>query len=132
MLNPVKPNPHLLTLVQYVLPEEIFQYFEIIKIDEQGKELHIYLDEINEVPSCYSQNKLLSKGFHEEALIKDFPIRNKACMLHVRRRRWFNEDTGDVVSREWDLTAKGTRYTQDFATFLKGLIGYLPDTKSFP
>jgi transposase len=128
----MKDNPHLLTLVQFVLPEEIFQYFEIIKIKEQGKELHIYLDEINEVPSCYSKNHILSKGFHDEAIIKDFPIRNKACMLHVRRRRWLNEDSGKVVNREWDLTAQGTRYTQDFATFLKGLIGYLPDTKSFP
>lgn len=125
-------NAHLLTLVQYVLPEEIFQYFEIIKIEEQGKELHIYLDEIPEIPESFSSFKLSSKGFHEEAIIKDFPIRNKACLLHVRRRRWLNEDTNKVVSREWDLTADGTRYTQDFATFLKGLIGYLPHTKSFP
>jgi transposase len=128
----MKSSPHLLTLVQYVLPEEIFQYFEIIKIEEQGKELHIYLDEINDIPSCYSANRMLSKGFHDEAIIKDFPIRNKACLLHVRRRRWLNEDTNKVVSRDWDLTAHGTRYTQDFATFLKGLIGYLPHTKSFP
>ena len=128
----MKASPHLLTLVQYVLPEEIFQYFEIIKIEEQGKELHIYLDEINAIPDVFSSFKLSSKGFHEEAIIKDFPIRNKACLLHVRRRRWLNEDTNKVVSREWDLTAEGTRYTQDFATFLKGLIGYLPHTKSFP
>ena len=128
----MQSNAHLLTLVQYVLPEEIFQYFEIIKIEEQGKELHIYLDEIPETPESFSSFKLSSKGFHEEAIIKDFPIRNKACLLHVRRRRWLNEETNKVVSREWDLTADGTRYTQDFATFLKGLIGYLPHTKSFP
>ena len=128
----MQSNAHLLTLVQYVLPEEIFQYFEIIKIEEQGKELHIYLDEIPEIPESFSSFKLSSKGFHEESVIKDFPIRNKACLLHVRRRRWLNEETNKVVSREWDLTADGTRYTQDFATFLKGLIGYLPHTKSFP
>ena len=128
----MKETPHLLTLVQYILPEEIFQYFEITKIEEQCKELHIYLDESLVVPSGYSSYKLSSKGFHEEAIIKDYPIRNKACMLHVRRRRWLIEDTGKVVSREWNLTSEGTRYTQGFATFLKGLIGYLPDTQSFP
>ena len=128
----MKDNPHLLTLVQYILPEEIFQYFEIIKIEEQGKELHIYLDENPIVPVGYSSYKLTSKGFHSEAIIKDYPIRNKACMLHVRRRRWLIEETGKVISREWNLTAEGTRYTQGFATFLKGLIGYLPDTQSFP
>ena len=128
----MKENAHLLTLVKYILPEEIFEYFEITKIEEQGKELHIYLDENPVVPSGYSTYKLTSKGFHEEAIIKDYPIRNKACMLHVRRRRWLIQETGKVVSREWNLTAEGTRYTQGFATFLKGLIGYLPDTQSFP
>ena len=128
----MKENPHLLRLVQYILPEEIFEYFEITKIEEQGKELHIYLDETPDLPSGYSTYKLISKGFHDEAIIKDFPIRNKAALLHVRRRRWLVEETGKVVSREWNLTAEGTRYTQGFATFLKGLIGYLPDTQSFP
>ena len=128
----MKENPLLLTLVQYILPEDIFEYFEIIKIEEQGKELHIYLDENPVFPSGYSMYKLSSKGFHEEAIIKDYPIRNKAALLHVRRRRWLVEETGNVVSREWNLTAEGTRYTQGFATFLKGLIGYLPNTQSFP
>ena len=128
----MKENPHLVRLVQYILPEEIFEYFEITKIEEQGKELHIYLDENPALPSCYSTYKLSSKGFHDEAIIKDFPIRNKTTILNVRRRRWLVEETGKVVSREWNLTAEGTRYTQGFATFLKGLIGYLPDTKSFP
>jgi len=94
----MKDNPHLLTLVQYILPEEIFQYFEITKIEEQGKELHIYLDENPDKPDCYSAYNLLSKGFHEEAIIKDYPIRNKAALLHVRRRRWLIEETGKVVS----------------------------------
>ena len=128
----MKENPHLVRLVQYILPEEIFEYFEITKIEEQGKELHIYLDENPDLPSGYSAYKLTSKGFHDEAIIKDFPIRNKAALLHVRRRRWLVEETGKVVSREWNLTAEGTHYTQGFATFLKGLIGYLPHTKSFP
>ena len=128
----MKENPHLVRLVQYILPEEIFEYFEITKIEEQGKELHIYLDETPDLPSGYSTYKLISNGFHDVAIIKDFPIRNKAALLHVRRRRWLVEETGKVVSREWNLTAEGTRYTQGFATFLKGLIGYLPDTQSFP
>ncbi len=49
----MKENPHLLTLVKYILPEEIFEYFEITRIEEQGKELHIYLDENPDKPNCY-------------------------------------------------------------------------------
>jgi len=59
-------NPHLFTLVKYILPEKIFQYFEIIKIEEQDKELHIYLDENPVIPNGYSIYKLTSKGFHQK------------------------------------------------------------------
>ena len=119
----MRNNDQLLSLVKYILPEEIFNYFEIIKIEEQApKELHIYLDESAIIPDGYSTFTLSSKGFHLEALIKDFPIRNRAVTLHVRRRRWLIEETNAVVSRDWNLVAEGTRYTQGFATFLKGLI----------
>jgi len=50
-------------------------------------------------------------------------------MLHVRRRRWLVEELNKVISRDWDLVAEGTRYTQGFATFLKGIIGYLPNSE---
>lgn len=33
------------------------------------------------------------------------------------------QDTGKVVYRNWELVAKGTRITQDFAAFLKGISG---------
>lgn len=64
----MKENPHLLTLVQDVLTEEIFQYFEIIKIKEQVKEFHIYFDESPVVLPGYPIYQLSSKGFHEEAI----------------------------------------------------------------
>ena len=128
----MKNDVHLLSLVKYILPEEILNYFDIIKIEEKPpKELHIYLDESSIVPVGYSTFTLSSKGFHAEALIKDFPIRDRGVMLHVRRRRWLVEETNKVVSRDWNLVAEGTRYTQSFATFLKGLIGYVPDSKPF-
>ena len=47
--------------------------------------------------------------------------------LHVRRRRWLVESSGNTISRDWDTVAKGTRYTKDFATFLKGVFGQLPN-----
>ncbi|MHA7060311.1 ISAon1 family transposase N-terminal region protein [Aquimarina sp. M1] len=37
----------------------------------------------------------------------------------MTRRRWLNEATNKVVTRDWQLVAKGTRITSDFATFLK-------------
>jgi transposase len=121
-----------LGLLKYVLPDEIFQYFELVKIEPIGRELHLYLEELNEIPSGYHRSCLESKGFHNETVIKDFPIREKPSFLHVRRRRWLEKSTGKTVSRDWELVAEGTHYTQGFASFLKGIIGYLPDRHMFP
>lgn len=116
-------NNHYEELVKLFLPHEIFEYFEIINLQVSGDELHVYLDEHNNQPESFINNKLTSKGFHSEVVIQDFPLREKAVYLHIRRRRWLNEDTGKVVSRDWDSVAKGTRYTKSFANFLKAVLG---------
>jgi len=119
-------------LAKYVLPEEIFRYFDLVKIEQEGRELHLYLEELKEFPEGYTRSCLESKGFHNEAIIKDFPIREKPSFLHVRRRRWLDKSTGKTISRDWNSVAEGTHYTQGFASFLKGIIGYLPDRHVFP
>ena len=121
-----------LGLAKYVLPEELHLYFAIEKIEEEGRTLHFYLEELNEVPDGYDRSELESKGFHNETILKDFPIREKPLFLHVRRRRWLEKSTGKTVSRDWHLVAEGTHYTQGFAFFLKEFIGYLPDRHLFP
>jgi transposase len=121
-----------IVLLKYVLPEEIFRYFELREIEQKDRELHLYLEEQNEIPEGYKREDLESNGFHKETVIKDFPIREKPSLLHVRRRRWLEKSTGKTVSRDWNLVAEGTHYTQGFASFLKGLIGYLPDRHMFP
>jgi len=118
----------VIDLAKYILPEEIFKYFLLTKVEEVGNSLHFYLEEINILPEEYFGEAMESKGFHKECVIKDFPLRDKALYLHVRRRRWLKKSTGEVVSRDWDLLAEGTHYTQGFASFLKVLIGYLPTT----
>ncbi|MDR0206920.1 MAG: hypothetical protein LBI45_06655 [Bacteroidales bacterium] len=115
-------------LARYILPEEIFKYFVLVQVKESGNTLHFYLEELNVLPEEYLGTDMESKGFHKESVIKDFPLREKALYLHVCRRRWLDRGTGEVVSRNWNLVAEGTHYTQGFASFLKALIGYLPDS----
>ena len=123
-------NRMLLDLVRYVLPEEIVEYFSLSRIKEEekkdGKILHIYLDEENKIPEEYHDMELLPNGFYPESTIKDFPLRDKKVILHVRRRRWVDK-SGKSYFRHWDLTAEGTRYSKEFAFFLKEAFGYLPD-----
>jgi transposase len=67
---------------------------------------------------------IISHGFHKQITIQDFPLRGKTVFLHIKRRRWFNKTTNKVVQRDWDLVAKGTRMTVEFATFLKAISQY--------
>jgi hypothetical protein len=108
-------------LLKVVLPEAICDYFELTgyKKDSERERMDLFLQEINTIPSEYSNAKLTSKGFFDEVTIQDFPIRGHQVFLHVKRRRWLNEDSGKVVYRNWEVIAKGTRITNDFAAFLK-------------
>ena len=106
-------------LVKLLLPEIIVEYFELTYIQKGEEIVHLYLKEMNSIPKEYCSNKLSSKGFFDEIIVQDFPIRGHQVYLHITRRRWLNEDTGKVVFGDWNLVADGTRITQEFASFLK-------------
>ena len=106
-------------LLKLLLPEIIVDYFELTSYEKGEEILHLYLREINSIPKEYRQYKLSSKGFFNEITVQDFPIRGHQVYLHITRRRWLNEDTGQVIFRDWNLVADGTRVTQEFASFLK-------------
>ncbi len=114
-------------LLSYYLPERLLDYFDITQVNTSNNQYLIDIEEKNLPPEQYKKSKFQSKGFYEPIKVQDFPIRGKACYLRIKRRRWTNLDTGDIVSRDWELVAKVTRTTSDFATFLKG--GILLRTK---
>ncbi|WP_321298951.1 transposase [Marinifilum fragile] len=110
-------------LVRLFLPEGLLDYFNITNIILDGEAVNVHLEESNLPPSEYAQDKLESKGFIPAITVQDFPLRDKALLLHLKRRRWMNHSTGNIVSRDWQLVASGTRLTKGFASFLKGAFG---------
>ena len=123
------------TLVRYMLPEGILDYFEITKIDEEVTNekdetgtviriLHIYLDEHDLREKVWHDKK--PNGFTEPRLFNDFPQREHKVLLHVRRRRWLDENGHNVVLETLPLVAEGTCYSVEFADFLKKMVGHLP------
>ena len=44
--------------------------------------------------------------------------------LHVKRRRWTDKGSGEIIQRDWNLVAQGTRMTTEFAAFLKEISRY--------
>jgi transposase len=111
-------------LLDLIIPEGVSEYFKLTGHKKEDDAIHVYLEEINSIPEEYKTNKLQSKGFFDEIILQDFPIRGKEVYLHVKRRRWLNLDTNKVVFRNWELVAKGTRITSDFAAFLKAISRY--------
>jgi Mg2+ and Co2+ transporter CorA len=112
-----------LKLIELILPEGILEYFEVMRVEKEKDSYIIHLEEKNIPPAQYKEEKLVSKGFYESVTIQDFPLRGKACFLKVKRRRW-EKSNGETVSKDWDLVAKGTRMTNEFASFLKAIHRY--------
>lgn len=112
------------TLLDFVLPQGVKHYFELITHKSDEENLHLYLEEQNIIPEEYKSDKLESKGFYNEVTLQDFPLRGRNVYLHIKRRRWLNHTTGNVVCRDWTLVAQGTRITKDFAAFLKEIGRY--------
>ena len=106
-------------LVKLLLPEILVDYFKLTKHEVKNKELHFYFTELNTIPEEFKTLKLSSKGFFPEATVQDFPIRGKNVYLHIIRRRWIDDTSKKLVVRDWQLVAKGTRITSEFAAFLK-------------
>lgn len=104
-------------LASLILPMEILPYFEVAHIVKQEERIDLYLDERNHPPK--HPNTYLSKGFTDERIIQDFPLRGRAVFLHVRKRKWQERETGHIVTNSYDLTHQGTHLTYEFASFLK-------------
>ena len=112
-------------MVGLMLPSSMLDYFEIVKIEQSNALIEISLDEI-----CYeayiNDKTIESKGFMPATTITDFPIRDHKLLLHIRRRRWINLKDNVSFCRPISLIAEGTRYSKEFATFLKGTYGEFP------
>lgn len=108
-------------LARYLLPEGILDYFVVVGHKSSEDKVHFYLEEKNVLPKTYQSEKAQSKGFLPEITVEDFPLRGKSVLLHIKRRRWTLIKTGEIIKRDWNLIAKGTRITTEFASFLKGI-----------
>lgn len=112
-------------ILKSLLPEYLVEYFNIIKVYERPDEtLHIEFEEKNVIPEEFSSRQYVSKGFLPSITVEDFPLRGKAAKLHIKRRRWMDKGSGVILKRDWNLVAKGTRMTTEFATFLKEISRY--------
>ena len=115
----------LLLLAKVVLPLEVLDHFAIVEIESTETEIHIHLDELMK-EELQSDLHFESKGFIAPVTITDFPIRDHKVLLILRRRRWLDIRTGKSFILPLNIAAEGTRYSKEFATFLKETYGNIP------
>ena len=117
-------------LASLVLPKEILERFAIVKIETDERDIDamsmtIHLDE--RTNTAYQESELYeSLGFMNAVSVTDFPIRDHKVVLKLRRRRWKNKQTGESFVEQISVTEKGTRYSKEFAAFLKETYGDIP------
>jgi hypothetical protein len=106
-------------LLRTFLPDWLFDYFEVAKLEQDSESLHVHLDENRVIPEDYAGRTLISHGFTDSVTVQDFPIKGKAVYLHLRRRKWLDVNTNEILSRKFDIVHQGTRLTKEFVSFLK-------------
>lgn len=111
-------------LLKLFLPEMLVAHFDLVRHTHENEELHLHFEERKIVPKEESERILIAHGFHKELTIQDFPLRGNTVYLHIKRRRWLDKKTKQIVQRDWNLVAQGTRMTEQFAAFLKEISRY--------
>ena len=76
--------------------------------------------------SMSSDSNFEAKGFMPYTSITDFPIRDHKVILKIRRRRWIDKRNGNSFVLPISVAAEGSRYSKEFADFLKETYGHVP------
>ena len=115
----------LISLAQIVLPSEVLSSFDITKVESTDTEINIHLDE-KMYDTLRNDVHFESKDFIPAVSITDFPIRDHKVILLLRRRKWVDIRTGKSFILPLKIAAEGTRYSKEFAAFLKETYGHIP------
>lgn len=108
-------------LLRAILPDVLIDNFEVVNYEKTAGRFDIWLDEKEVLlQEDKKNNNVIAYGFGDYCTIRDFPIRGRATFLHVRKRKWLDNSTGEIFSYQWDLSEyDGTRLNAEFVAFLK-------------
>jgi len=114
-------------LISYILPQGMSDWFEIVNYYEEpnpdtsfldtlyDKVLHVHLDE--RLSPDAEKLGLKPNGFTETKLVKDYPLRNRKVLLHLRRRRYLDKNNRNVVLQNYKIAADGTKMSVEYGLF---------------
>lgn len=108
-------------LLRAILPDVLIDNFDVVDFEKTSTRFDIYLDEKKVMMREDKKNSnVISHGFSDYRIIRDFPIRGRSTYLHVRKRKWLDKNTGEIFSYEWNVSEfDETRLNAEFVSFLK-------------
>lgn len=108
-------------ILRDILPEILIDNFDVVKYEKTDEQFDVWLNEKKvQLKEDRENHKIISHGFTGYRRIQDFPIRGRACYLHVCKRKWLDKSTGEIFSYEWDLSEYDkTKLNAEFVAFLK-------------
>ncbi|WP_243698932.1 ISAon1 family transposase N-terminal region protein [Flavobacterium sandaracinum] len=62
--------------------------------------MNLYFEEKIKPPKEFDTHELVLKGFQDEITIQDFPLRGKFVYLPIKRHRWTNKTSGEILKRD--------------------------------
>ena len=68
--------------------------------------VHFYVVEKNIKPEWYENKKIVSKWFYKSKKIKDFQARTRIATVHIKKRKWYDEEGKKTVSEELNVEYK--------------------------
>lgn len=117
-------------LLELYMPDIDWTRYEIEKIEKTedtkispftGK-INFYVVEKNIKPKWQEKAKLISKWFYDIKKIRDFQVRTKIATLHIKRRKWYNEDKKVIVSEDLKVNYKETKTPEDLIFFFENCL----------
>ncbi|MGL4994075.1 MAG: ISAon1 family transposase N-terminal region protein [Bacteroidales bacterium] len=108
-------------ILRDILPSVLIDNFDILKHEKSDSQFDIWLNEkkVQLEEDKYNPN-IISHGFTSYRTIQDYPIRGRACYLHVCKRKWLNRTTGEIFTYKWDLSEHDkSKLNAEFVAFLK-------------
>lgn len=122
------PDFTFVKLLPWVFPNDLLEAFSVTDISitknarSDDETIQITFEEINappEIPQEHRDKNITSKGFKHPLIIQDFPLRDRFCILKIKRRRWEIEGVGSLSRELASVPDSGLKLTTDFAAFLK-------------
>lgn len=86
-------------MLKLILPKFLVNHFDLVKNTRNGEVMHLYFEERNVTPNEVANRLLIVHGFHKELTIQDFPLRVYTVYHHVKRSRWLDKNSKEIVKK---------------------------------